>query len=64
MLQKGFISDDVIDDVTGWPASCPLYSWLGEVGSESKYEGQYLVNECEYRNHLFGLHVPKEDLNE
>ena len=39
-----FHGDYVIDDVTGWPQSFPLYSCLGEVGSGSKLQGQCLVN--------------------
>ena len=34
--KKKFHGDDVIDDVTGWPQSFPLYSCLGELGSGSK----------------------------
>ena len=63
--KKGiFHGDDVIDDVTGWPEICPLYSSLGEVGSGSKLQGQCLVNICEYHNRLCRLYLPKEDLNE
>ena len=31
MQKKNFHGDDVIDDVTGWPQSFPLYSCLGEL---------------------------------
>ena len=50
-----FHCDDVIDDVTGWPESCPLYSRLGEVGSGRELQGQCLVNKCEYHNCLFEI---------
>ena len=56
--------DDIIDDVTGWPRSFPLYSCLGEVGSASKLQGQCLVNKCKYRNRLSRLYMPKDNLNE
>ena len=59
-----FYGDDVIDDVTGWPQSFSLYSWLGEVGSGSKLKGQCLVNKCQYHNCLSRLYMPKDDLNE
>ena len=59
-----FHGDDIIDDVTGWPQSFPLYSGLGEVGSGSKLQGQCLVNKCKYRNRLPRLYMPKDDLNE
>ena len=36
MPQNDFHGDDVIDDVTGWAQSFPLYSCLGELGSGSK----------------------------
>ena len=62
--KKNLHGDDIIDDVTGWPLSFPLYSCLGEVGSGSKLQGQYLVNKCKYRNHLSRLYMPKDDLNE
>ena len=56
--RKGtFHGEDVIDDVTRWPQS----SCLGEVGTWSKLQANYLVNK--YRNGLFGLHMHKEDLN-
>ena len=64
MSIKYFHSDDVIDDVTGWPQSFSLYSCLGEVGSGSKLQGQCLVNRCQYRNCLSRLYMPKDDLNE
>ena len=57
-----FHGDDIIDDVTGWLQSFPLYSCLGEVGSGSKL--QCLVNKCKYRNRLSRLYMPKDDLNE
>ena len=59
-----FHGDDVIDDVTGWPQNFPLYSRLGEVGSESKLQGQCFVNKCKYHNYLSTLYMPKDDLNE
>ena len=59
-----FHGDDVIDDVTGWPQSFPLYSCLGDVGSRSKLHGQCLVNKCKYHNCLSRLYMPKDDLNE
>ena len=61
---KVFYGDDVIDDVTGWRQSFSLYSCLGEVGSGSKLQGQYLVNKCQYHNCLSRLYMPKDDLNE
>ena len=39
MPKKVFYGDDVIDDITGWPQSFSLYSFLGEVGSGSKLQG-------------------------
>ena len=39
-----FHCHDAIDDVTGWPESCPLYLCLGGVMSGSRMQGQYLVN--------------------
>ena len=59
-----FHGDDIVNDVIGWPESCPLYSCLGEVGSGCKLQGQYLVNKCEYYNQLSRSYMPKEDLNE
>ena len=41
----------------------PLNSCLGEARSGSKWQGQCLVNTCEYRNGLSWLYMPKEDLN-
>ena len=64
MQKKYFYGDDVIDDVTGWPQSFPLYSCLGEVGSGSKLQGQCLVNKCKYHNCLSMLYMPKDDLYE
>ena len=55
--QKFFHGDDVIDDVTGWPHSFPLYSCLGELVSGSKL--QCLVNNCKYHNCLSRLYTPK-----
>ena len=64
-MQKSiFHDDDIIDDVTWWPQSFPLYSCLGEVGSASKFQGQCLVNKCKYRNRLSRLYMPKDELNE
>ena len=62
--KKFFYGDDVIDDVTGWPQNFSLYSFLGEVGSGSKLQGQCLVNKYQYRNCLSRLYMPKDDLNE
>ena len=59
-----FHGDDVIDDVTGWPQSFPLYSCLREVGCDSKLQGQWLVNKCKYHNGLSRLHMPKDDFIE
>ena len=44
-----FHGDDVINYVTGWPESCPLYSRLGELGSLREQvaramSGQYMRN--------------------
>ena len=65
LCQKSFFhGDGIIDDVTGWPQSFPLYSCLGEVGSGSKLQGQCLVNKCKYHNYLSRLYMPKHDLNE
>ena len=64
MQKKVFYSDDLIDDVTGWPQSLSLYSCLGEVGTGSKLQGQCLVNKCQYHNCLSRLYMPKDDLNE
>ena len=64
MPKKISDGDDVIDDVTGWPQSFPLYSCLGEVGSGGKLQGQCLVNKCKYHNCLSRLYKPKDDLNE
>ena len=64
MPKKVFYGDDVIDDVTGWPQSFPLYSCLGEVDSGSKLQGQCLVNKCQYHNCLPRLNMPKDNLNE
>ena len=50
-----FHCDNVIDDVTGWPQSFPLYSCLGGVGSGSKLQGQCFVNKCKYHNCLSRL---------
>ena len=36
IMQKKIHGDDIIDDITGWLQSFPLYSCLGEVGSGSK----------------------------
>ena len=58
-----FHGDDVIDDVTGWLQSCPLYSYIGQARSRSKLQGQCLVNTCEYHNRISRLYMPKEDLN-
>ena len=57
LCQKTFFhDDDVIDDVTGWPWSFPLYSCLKEeVGPGSKLHGQCLVNKCKYHNCLSRL---------
>ena len=64
-VKKSFFhGDGIIDDVTGWPQSFPLYSCLGEVGSGSKLQGQCLVNKCKYHNYLSRLYMPKRDLNE
>ena len=38
-MKKNVHGDDVIDHVTGWPQSFPLYSCLGEIGSGSKLQG-------------------------
>ena len=54
----------IIDDVTGWPQSFPLYSCLGEVGFGSMLHGHCLVNKCKYHNYLSRLYLPKHDLNE
>ena len=62
--KKNFHGDDIIDDVTGWPQSFPLYSYLGEVGSCSKLQRQCLINKCKYHNRLSRLYMPKDDLNE
>ena len=62
--QSFFHGDGIIDDVTGWPQSFPLYSCLGEVGSGSKLQEQCLVNKCKYHNYLSRLYMPKHDLNE
>ena len=64
MPQKFFYGDDVIDDVTEWPQSFSLYSCLEEVGSGSKWQGQCLVNKCQYHNRLSRLYMQKNDLNE
>ena len=40
-----------------------LYPCLGKVRSGSKWQGQCLVNACEYRNGLSRLYMPTEDLN-
>ena len=58
-----FYSDDVIDDVTGWPQSFSLYSCVGEVGSGSKLQGQCLVNECQYHNCLSRLYMQKKTIS-
>ena len=42
---------------------CPLYSCLRDNVSGSKFLGQFLGNECEYRNYISRLHMTKEDLN-
>ena len=64
LCQKSFFhSNNVIDDVTGWPQSFPLYSCLGVVGSGKKLHGQCLVNKCKY-NCLSRLYMPKDYLNE
>ena len=55
MPKKFFHGDDVIDDVTGWPQSFPLYSCLGEVGSGGKLQ---------YHNCRSRLYMPKVDLDE
>ena len=57
-----FYGDDVIDDVTGWLQSCPLYSCLGEARSRGKLQGQCLANTCEYHNRISRLCMPKKDL--
>ena len=62
--KKVLHGDDVIDDVTGWPQSFPLYSCLGEVDCSSKLQGQCLANKCKYHNCLSRLYMPKDDLNE
>ena len=62
--KKFFHGDGITDDFTGWPQSFPLYSCLGDVGSGSKLQGQYLVNKCKYHNYLSRLYMPKHDLNE
>ena len=59
-----FHGDDIIDDITGWPQSFPLYSCLGEIGSGSKLQGQCLVNKYKYRNRHARLYMPKDDINE
>ena len=41
-----FHGDDVIDDVTGWPPNCHLYSCLGDVGSGNRLQGQYLIKKA------------------
>ena len=65
IMPKTFLfKDDVIDDVTGWPQSFPLYSCLGKVGSGSKLQGQCLLNKCQYHNCLSMWNMPKDDLNE
>ena len=63
MPKNIFHGDDVIDDVIGWPESCPLYSCLGEARSGSKLQGLCPVSTCEYRNRLSRLYMPKGDLN-
>ena len=63
-LCHSFRGDYVIGVVTGWSQSFHLYSCLGEVGSANKLQGQCLVNKCKYHNCLFGLYMPKDDLNE
>ena len=63
IMQKKYVyDDDVIDDVTGWHESCPLYSCLGEVGSGNKLQGQCLVNKCEYRHRFLGFTCLKKIL--
>ena len=64
MSKKFCHGDDVIDDVTGWPQSFPLYSCLGEVGSGRQLQGQCLVNKGKHHNCLSRLYIPKDDLNE
>ena len=65
LCKKSFFHGDyVIDDITGWPQSFPLYSCLGEVGSGSKLQWQCLINKCKYHNCLSRLYMPKDDLNE
>ena len=64
MPKKIFHGDDILHDVTEWPRSFPIYSCLGEVGSDSKLQGQCLVNKCKYRNRYSRLYMPKDDLNE
>ena len=69
LCQKSiFHDDDVIDDVTGWPQSFPLYSCLEVVGSGNKLQGQCLVNKCvnkcKYHSCFSRLYMPKDDLNE
>ena len=65
LCQKSFFhGDDVIDDVTVWPQSFPLYSCLGEVCPGIKLQGQRLVNKCIYHNSHSRLYMPKDDLNE
>ena len=59
-----FHGDDVIDDVTGWPQTFPLYSCFGEIGPGSKLQGQCLVNKGKYRNCISRLYMLKDDLNE
>ena len=58
-----FHGDDVIDDVTGWPQSFPLYPCLGEVGSRRKLQGQCLVNKCKFCYCLSMLYIPKDNLS-
>ena len=65
LCQKCFFHcANVIDDVTGWHQSYPLYSCFGVVGSGKKLHGQCLVNKCKYHNCLSRLYMPKDDLNE
>ena len=65
LCQKSFFrGDGIIDDVTGWPQSFPLYSCLGGVGFWSMLLGQCLVNKCKYHNYLSMLYLPKHDFNE
>ena len=65
LCQKSiFHVDDVIDDVTGWPQNPPPYSWLVEVGSGSKLQGQCLVNKCKYCNRLSRSFMSKDNLYE